>query len=507
MWTIIKKLYQIDLLKPKGAFLFIKMLFQHGTNLMPLVGWVARIKPQQTAIVDDSGSYTYSQLHERIEQLLVVLHSQNIVQKGQKVGLLCRNHVILVQSLFALSRIGADVYLLNPDMSDTQWEHLKKKVAFDALIYDEEVAAVLRNEKNIKTIATTTVEQWSTTRAETKPKIPKVYKSKLVILTGGTTGHFKLAARKPSLFTFLNPFFALLTKLNLGHYQSVYVATPIYHGFGLSSVLIGTVLGAKMVMMERFDAAKAAQRIHEQQVQVATLVPLILQRLIKSNKCRLDSLEVILSGGAALSATLVKQTSQILGSGKLANLYGTSEAGFSIMATPKDLDKYPDSIGKTIGGVTLKVLGEGGNVLPNGKVGDLCLQSKWTMSNKKSDWIHTGDLGYKNKEGYYFLCGRVDDMIVSGGENVYPIELENLLKEHPAVADVAAVGVTDEEFGQRLQVHLVFSANEQHTNVASIQKWLKANAARHQQPREIIVHQSLPYTAIGKLDRKKLKKE
>lgn len=507
MWTIIQKLYQIGLLKPKGFFVFLQMLLKHGTNLIPLVSWVAQMKPNQTAVVDDEGSCTYEQLYNRIEQLIAVCYHNNTVQKGQKVGLLCRNHITLVQSIFALSRLGADVYLLNPDMSPTQWDDLKDKVAFDVLIYDEDVEGLLSNEKHIQTISVTTIKKWSTIDIKTIPKIPKVYKSKLVILTGGTTGNFKLAARKPSLFTFLNPFFALLTRLNLGQYQSVYVATPIYHGFGLSSVLIGTVLGAKMVMMERFDAVKAAQCIAKEQVEVATLVPLMLQRLLVEDKQLLDSLEVILSGGAALSPTLVKQTSEILGSNKLANLYGTSEAGFSIMATPLDLAKYPATIGKTIKGVTLKVLDESGTVSPDGRVGDLCLQSNWTMSNKKDNWIRTGDLGYRNSEGYYFLCGRVDDMIVSGGENVYPIELENLLRKHPAVADVAAVGVTDEEFGHRLQVHVVFQTNQEDMDVTEIKKWLKTNAARHQQPRDIIVHGSLPYTAIGKLDRKKLKRE
>jgi acyl-CoA synthetase (AMP-forming)/AMP-acid ligase II len=505
MWQILKKLYQIKLLTFRGGLNLVKVLFRHGTNLMTLLDWVAMMQPNQVAIVDDDNRYTYQELQKTVEQLIAQLVTIGAIKRGQKVGLLCANHAALVQSLFAFSRIGADVYLLNPDMSVHQWQSLKRKVDFDVMVYDGEKSHLIDQDTNIQTISASTIEEWGNVPVIQPNRIPRINNSNVIILTGGTTGNFKLAARKPSLFTFLNPFFALLRALNLDKYQSLYVATPIYHGFGLSSVLIGAVLGAKMVMMKRFEATKAARLIEKEQVDVVTLVPLVLKRLLREQKCQLTSLKVILSGGAALSPVLVRATSRILGRGKLANLYGTTEAGFSVMASPDDLDKYPDTIGRAIKGVTLQIRNQTGKEVATNRVGDLCLKSRWTMSNKNEHWIQTGDLGYQNELGYYFLCGRVDDMVVSGGENVYPIELENLLLQHPHVAAVGVVGVEDEEYGQRLQAHIVLKSSAEQNATETLKLWLKKNAARHQQPKEIIIQEKLPYTAIGKLDRNKLR--
>lgn len=503
MLALLHKLYRIQLLTFRGMFYLLQALFSQGTNLMALVGLMARLCPQQVALVDEQERLTYQELEIEIQQLIQIIYTTKKLQKGQKVGLMATNQAVWVKILVALSRLGVHVYLLNPDMSQQQWQQLQKKVAFDALILDKYANSALHeSEPSYAIIQADLLQQWAKTPIAKKIKIARANRSNLVILTGGTTGDYKLAARKPSIFTFLNPFCALLTKLHLDNYRSIYVATPIYHGFGLSSIIIALVLGAKIVLSPRFDAVEVGNKIQAEQVEVVTVVPVMLQRLLNQVPQQLDSLQVILTGGAALSPSLAQQTTTQLGH-KLANLYGTSEAGFSVMATSQDLATYSASIGKPIGGVQTSIRDKKNNELPQGSVGILHLKSKWTMSNKSSAWISTGDLAYANAEGYYFLCGRCDDMIVSGGENVYPIELENLMAQHPAVQAVAAVGIPDAEFGQRLSVHLVLHQGATLTEI-ELKKWLQKNAARHQQPKRIVFHTELPYTAIGKIDKRGL---
>src|SRR5262249_48380654 len=137
----------------------------------------------------------------------------------------------------------------------------------------------------------------------------------------------------------------------------------------------------------------------------------------------------------------------------LFNLYGTSEGGFAIMASPDVLARKPESIGRPVRGVRARIVNGAEREVGEMKVGRLCLRSSWTTSKK--NWVETGDLAYRDAGGDVFLCGRADDMIVSGGENVYPIELENVLARHAEIAAVAVVGMADPEFGQRLKAVVV----------------------------------------------------
>jgi acyl-CoA synthetase (AMP-forming)/AMP-acid ligase II len=186
----------------------------------------------------------------------------------------------------------------------------------------------------------------------------------------------------------------------------------------------------------------------------------------------------------------------------LFNLYGTSEAGFCIMGTPDSLSRKPESIGKPVRGVHARIVNESDQEVGEKRVGRLCIRSAWTTSRRS--WIETGDVAYRDGEGDIFLCGRVDDMIVSGGENVYPIELENVLLQHPDVDSAAVVGIPDAEFGQRLKA-VVVPKRAASLDPSALLDWLKSRVARYQMPAVIEFREELPYTAVGKPNKKSLR--
>jgi len=506
MFTLIEKLHRTGLLTLTGGLRLFEALMTTGVNLMALLRVAARLHPRRTAVIDERDELTYTELWQQAESLAVALHVDHGVQSPQKVAIACRNHTAAIKAIFAVSRLGAHVFLVNPEMSADQILALQERLQFDFLIYDEPLAPLFQNaslkNKSLPAYHPTdrSIDLLSKSRGHRKVRLKRFKTGNVVVMTGGTTGQPKSASRKPSVFNFLPPFAAVLTQVHLDRYQSVYIATPIYHGFGVAALFIGVILGATMYVTKRFEAARACSLIAGNKIQAVTLVPLMLQRMLKHDAESLASIECILTGGALLSPALAQETLNRLGP-KLFNLYGTSEAGFCIMATPSLLGKKPESIGKPVQGVKARIVDGHDREVAQGKIGRLSIRSAWSTSQKS--WIETGDLAYRDPEGDVFLSGRVDDMIVSGGENVYPIELENVLLQHPHVDSAAVVGIADAEFGQRLKA-VVIRKRDTALDSSTLLEWLKPRVARYQIPAAIEFRDELPYTALGKVDKKLL---
>lgn len=508
MLQILIKLIKIRLLTPAGLFYLLSAVLVEGLNLMTLLYVAAKLHAEKIAFVDENEEISYKNLFRQAKNLAANLQIKYNLQPKQKVALACRNNISLIRAIFAVSRIGADIFLLNPEMTLEQLDSLNSRHKFDFFIYDGEISETIK-ELNLENKSLVTYHEKlssveSLAKMENPAKTGKVYSTNIIILTGGTTGTPKVARRKASIFNFLNPFFALLTELNLDIYETVYVPTPIYHGFGVSAVFIGMALGKKMFLLKRFDARKGCDLIQQNQIEVITVVPLMLQRMLSCDAEALKALKCIISGGAALNPALVEETFEKLGD-KLFNLYGTSEAGFSVMATPQDLRNSPNTIGKKIAGVKLLVLDGDDKKVETGKVGRLCLKSSWAVKDSAKKAIETGDLAYQDENGYIFLCGRNDEMIVSGGENVYPIELENVLVKHPEVKQTAVIGIADEDFGQRLKAFVVRAEGSQ-IDEKEIFDWLQSRVARFQMPKIIEFIEDLPVTSVGKINKKILPK-
>jgi acyl-CoA synthetase (AMP-forming)/AMP-acid ligase II len=507
MLTLIKKLYRTRLLTPAGLYRLLEAVLTTGVNLMALLRVAAKLHADRTAVIDEQERLSYPELWRQAEALAGALHTEYGIRGGHKAALACRNHAAAIKALFAFSRLGTHVFLLNPEMSADQLLALEGRLRFDFYVYDEPLAAVFAapplSGKSLPAYHPTnaSIDRLASRSSPTEVRLKKVKTGNIVVMTGGTTGQPKAASRKPSPLDFLPPFVALLTQIHLDNYRTVCVATPIYHGFGVAGLFMGVILGAEMFFTKRFEAARACELIARHRIEAVTLVPLMLQRMLNRNAQALSSLRCIITGGAMLSPALARESLARLGP-NLFNLYGTSEGGFAIMAGPDQLARKPQSIGKPVRGVRARIVDSADRQVGVREVGRLRLRSSWTTS--KAHWIETGDLALRDAEGDIFLCGRLDDMIVSGGENVYPIELENALLQHPAVAAVAVVGIADAEFGQRLKA-VVVTKKGSTLDQGALLGWLKPRIARCQMPAVIEFREELPYTALGKLDKKALR--
>jgi fatty-acyl-CoA synthase len=506
---LIVVLYKIRLLSPIALFRLASSIYTYGINLMALLSFSAKTYGGKIALVDVQETLTYSQLFEKSEGLSAALRERFQLTSGSKVGVLCKNHASLVRAIFAVSLSRADLYLLNAEMSEDQFNNILARQNFDLLIYDKEQSILLEQSSYEKasllsyheTLAA--VNNLQAMGHFEKLSRQRASSGKLVLLTGGTTGKPKEAAHKPSLFNYLDPFSDFLIRLNILHYQTAYIATPIYHGYGIAVFLLFCALGKKTVIQRKFNAEIACRLVREHQVEVITVVPLMLHKMLQTNVNDLKSLACIASGSAELNPKLVKETLKQLGK-VLYNLYGTSEAGLNVIATPEDLTYSPHTIGRKIKGVHLRILDKDKKEAEIGSIGQLCIYSRGSMKNGEKAWIETGDLGYRDEKGYYFLSGRVDSMIVSAGENVYPFEVTQVLLNHRDIEDAAVIGIPDEHFGQRLKAFVLLAPYAKLTK-EELSEWLRTKLARYQQPKEIVFVDHLPYTSLGKLDKKLLK--
>ncbi|WP_216638984.1 AMP-binding protein [Paenibacillus sp. FJAT-26967] len=511
IYKLLYVLNQIKLLSPLALFRLMASIYKNGINLMTLVHFSAKNYGERIALVDEQETLTYSQLFARSDELSLSLSQEYRLESGKKVGLVCKNHASLIKTIYAVSATGADIYLLNAEMSEAQLSSILERHHFDLLVIDEELSWLgLGGEQYAHRGAI--LMSYHPTLPAINNLPPVIYNrtqkrspastGKLVLLTGGTTGSAKEAAHKPSLFNYLDPFYDFLIRLKILHYHTAYIATPIYHGYGIAVLLLFCALGKKVVVCRGFNAEMACRLVREHQVEVVTVVPLMLHRMLRTNVSDLKSLACIASGGAELSPKLAQQTLSQLGE-VLYNLYGTSEAGLNMIATPQDLIYSACTLGRKIKGVDLKILDDHKKEVEVGKVGQFCIKNRWSMRNGSQIWIETGDLGYRDENGYYYLCGRTDSMIVSAGENVYPLEVERVLLTHPQVEDAAVIGISDELYGQRLKAFVLMNPRA-HTNTEELIDWLRPRLARFQLPKEIVLVDDLPYTSLGKLNKKLL---
>ena len=508
MLYALRQLYAANIFSPSGLYKLAGSFCRSGLTPLALLQFSAAQHADRVAVIDDQGAITYRDLHLQTRRLLAVLREQYNLEAGQKIAVLCRNHIPFVKALFAVSASGADIYLLNTDMSNAQFSALQAKYNFDLLILDPDLSHLLEGSG----YKGRTIYSYHLTRnaierlSRSAQYYPERYNlmqraGNIVILSGGTTGTPKTVRRRPALRSYLNPFCTLVGEADLARLKSVYIGTPMHHGYGLAAVITALLLGSKVLLTEHFDAANACKLVKDHGIEVATLVPLMLSRMLACDPDALTGLECIISGGAALSPSVVVRSQKLLGR-KLFNLYGTSESGFSILAKPADLNDAPNTIGRQIRGVQLMVLDEAGKELPTGRTGRICIKSRWSVGQKNGGWVDTGDMGYCDIQGRYFLCGRTDDMIVSGGENVYPFPVEHMLLSHGDVADAAVIGVDDSEFGQRLKGFVVTRSGK--TTEDDLLHWLRTRVARYEVPVAIEILTEMPYTALGKPDKKQL---
>jgi acyl-CoA synthetase (AMP-forming)/AMP-acid ligase II/NAD(P)-dependent dehydrogenase (short-subunit alcohol dehydrogenase family) len=509
----------IALTRPDRALRGLLDAAQVGPGPAAIVSLSAAHWPHATALVDERGSITYAQLARRCGAIAAGLATNYDVGPTRSLAIMCRNHTGFAEALIAGSRVGADILLLNTDFPGPQLAQALQREAPGAIVHDEEFSPVI----DAAGFAGPRVLAWNdgaphhptldTLAAAHDGEAPASRRvGRLTILTSGTTGVPKGAPRSPSPAAVLGPAIAMLEGTGARTRETHVVGPPFFHGFGLGGLLFGLALGATVVTQRRFDAEATLEAIAHHRATTLTAVPVMLQRMLDASRNDLDtsSLRAVVSGAAPLSPVLATAFMDRFGD-ILSNGYGSSEAGIATLATPADLRADPGTVGKPVPGIPVKILDADRRALPGGQIGRIFVGGPghadgYTGGGSKeivAGMVNTGDLGHYDAAGRLHIDGREDDMIVSGGENVFPGEVEDTLAAHPAVADVAVIAVPDEEFGQRLAAYVVPSAGAA-ASADELKAHVKGRLARYKVPRDIHFLRELPRNPTGKLLRREL---
>lgn len=471
-------------------------------------------------LVDELGPLTFQQLDKRSNALARALADRGIGESST-IGLLARDHRGAVDTMIAAGKLGARLLMLNTGFAKPQLVDVAKREGVSAFVYDEEftdlVSALPENLPRYLAwvdgaAAGTTLDELIASTDDRPVRLAREAGS-LILLTSGTTGTPKGAPRRVR-----NPLIAaqMLDRIPLRAGECTMMAAPLFHGTGLSQFILSFALNSTVVMRRRFNPEETLRAVRDNKATALVVVPTMLQRILDLGPEVLSqydttSLRIIFSAGSALSPELGNRATAAFGD-VVHNLYGSTEVAVATVATPEDWRAAPGTVGRAPVGCRVVLYDDAGNpiskphVVGRVFVGSGLSFGGYTDGNHKEiidGLLSSGDVGHFDEDGLLFIDGRDDDMIVSGGENVFPGEIENLLVEHAGVVEAAVVGVPDEEFGQRLKAYVVVRP-EVAPDANALKSFVKANLARFKVPREVVFVEELPRNATGKLLRAKL---
>ncbi|WP_235854979.1 AMP-binding protein [Nonomuraea aridisoli] len=489
------------LLRPLPPRVLARVVEAYRTFDVSLAAGVAAAAarwPERPAVLDEDGALTFAELDARSAALAAGLRSRYGAGPGTTVAVMWPNHRGFVLAAAAVSRLGVDLLLLNTGLAGPQLRDVLRREGVHVLVADPGLARVPFGGPRVSDLDELV--------REGGPPVPRPRRpGRLVLLTSGTTGAPKGAPRRLSLGAVAEPFVSMLATVPVRGGEPMLIAPPLFHGLGILWYAVALALGCPVVLMRRFDPPAVLDALERTGAGGMVAVPVMLQRLLALPPRRLPHLRVVVSGGSALRPDLATAFMDAYGD-VLHNLYGSTETGWAALATPADLRAAPGTVGRPPRGATVRIEGPGGREQPVGEVGRVMVGGGLTFGTAprgEDGLLAAGDLGHRDERGLLFIDGRDDDMIVSGGENVFPQEVENLLARRPGVADVAVLGVPDEEFGQRPAAYVV--AEEGVTlSAEELKQAVKEELAGFKVPRDVVFVPSLPRNQTGKVDRSRL---
>jgi acyl-CoA synthetase (AMP-forming)/AMP-acid ligase II len=512
----------VEPLRPDKALKIGTTFLRWGASPATGVSTAAIHHPHEIAIVDERGSLSWERLQRRTNALAHSFAAMGI-GFGDGVGIMCRNHRGFVEATLAAAKLGASALYLNTMFAGPQLVEVTRREAPKALVYDAEFAGLLEDvdDSVIRVVgweegedpAATTLEQLIAAGSEADHK-PPPDKPRFVILTSGTTGTPKGAQRSSP--DGLMAIASLLDKIPYRSRSTMVIAAPLFHSWGFFHFVMSLPTASTMVLRRRFDPEETLRAAQESKADVLAAVPVMIQRILTLPEETLSSYElpdlrITALSGSALPGELAIAWMDRFGD-SVYNLYGSTEVAYATVATPEDLRAAPGTAGKPPRGTTVRIIDENGLDVPQGGTGRIFVGNEMSFEGytggggKESidGLLCSGDVGHIDAAGRLFIDGRDDEMIVSGGENVFPREVEDLLADHEAVVEVAVIGVEDEEFGQRLKAFVV-TADGAEVSDAELKSHVKANLAGYKTPREIEFLDELPRNATGKVLKRDLR--
>jgi acyl-CoA synthetase (AMP-forming)/AMP-acid ligase II len=481
--------------------------------------------PDRPGLVDELGTLTWRELDERINALAAALRAlPGRTGTPRVVGIMCRNHRGFVEALVAANRLGSDVVLLNTSFAGPALAEVVNREGVDAVIYDEEFTATVDRALAEKPDATRivawtdgqhelTVERLIAAHTGQRPERTG-RKGRMILLTSGTTGTPK-GANQSGGNAGIGTLKSILDRTPWRAEETVVIVAPMFHAWGFSQLIFAASMACTVVTRRKFDPEATLDLIDRHKATGLAVVPVMFDRIMElpaevRHRYSCKSLRFAAASGSRMRPDVVTAFMDDFGD-IIYNNYNATEAGMIATATPGDLRAAPDTAGRPAGGTEIRILDSEFNSLPAGEVGTIYVRNDTQFDGYTSGatkdfhagFMSSGDVGYLDEAGRLFVVGRDDEMIVSGGENVYPIEVEKTLATHPDVAEAAVIGVDDEQYGQRLAAFVVLSAGAQATP-ETLKQHVRENLANYKVPREVTVLDELPRGSTGKILRNEL---
>jgi acyl-CoA synthetase (AMP-forming)/AMP-acid ligase II len=510
--------------RPDHVLGAVRALVRFGPTPAGGYGASAERYGSETAIIDELGTLTFAEVHARTNALANALRADGI-EAGDSVGVMCRNHRGFVDAVIACSKLGANVLFLNTAFSGPQLTDVAKREKPKALIYDHEFEELIHDasRRRKRYIA------WHDTDdgkpkdrliedliagGDTRDLTPPRERGKAIILTSGTTGMPKGASRSQPRS--LDPAAALLAMIPLKARERTMIAAPMFHSWGYVHFTLGMSLSSTLVLNRRFDPEETLSLTARHEATALIVVPVMMQRILELpdevlRRYDLSAVRVVAVSGSALSGTLSEKWMDVFGE-NVYNLYGSTEVAWASIATPADLRAAPGTAGRPPHGTIVRLYDDNGQAAPQGATGRIFVGNEMQFEgytgggNKDAidGLLSSGDVGHFDDAGRLFVDGRDDDMIVSGGENVFPAEVEDLLAGLDDVVEVAVFGVDDEKFGQRLKA-VVVKKDGSPLGGDEVKQHVRANLAGYKVPRDVEFVDELPRTSTGKVLKRELK--
>ncbi|MEB3070759.1 long-chain-fatty-acid--CoA ligase FadD2 [[Mycobacterium] vasticus] len=488
----------------------------------------ARRNPNGLAVIDDDGSITFAELDDAANAVANGLIAMG-VRGGDGVAILARNHRWFLIANYGAARVGARLIMLNSEFSGPQIKDVSEREGAKVIIYDDEyTAAVAQSDPPLGKLralgVNPDVAEPSGSTDETlaqliarssKAPAPKVTKhASIIILTSGTTGTPKGANR--STPPTLAPIGGILSHVPFRAGEVTSLPSPMFHALGYLHGTLAMFFGSTLVLRRRFKPATVLQDLEKHKVTGMVVVPVMLSRILDElektdDKPDLSNLRIVFVSGSQLGAELAGRAMKDLGP-VVYNMYGSTEVAFATIAGPADLQFNPATVGPVVKGVKVRILDDNGNDLPQGQVGRIFVGNFFPFEGYTGGGgkqiidglLSSGDVGYFDERGLLYVSGRDDEMIVSGGENVFPAEVEDLISGHPDVVEATALGVDDKEWGARLRAFVVRREGSD-VDEDAIKVYVKDHLARYKVPRDVVFLEELPRNPTGKILKRELR--
>jgi len=482
-------------------------------NTTDFLNIATAICPDKTAIVFEDKRYTFSQLNERVNRLANGLLKLG-VKKGDRVAFLQVNCNQCVETYFAVAKTGAIYMPLNFRAKGNELSYMLNTAEANALLAGERYVPLinsirpeLKSLKHIISIENKHDDMlYYEDMISSSPADEVVTEiddddTTMLMYTAGTTGFPKgvmLSHNSFAVYMLEN-----VTPADPLSEEGNILTVPLYHVAGIQAMMAAIYGGRTLVMERQFDPKEWMELVEKEKANRAMMVPTMLKQLLDHpdfGKHDLSSLKVITYGAAPMPLPVIRKALETTEEEKEKKL------------------KRLASIGKPMSDVEMKVIDDDGNELPQGEVGEIVARGPRVMTGywkdeektaktiDKDGWVHTGDVGYVDEEGYFFLSGRSSDMIIRAGENISPEELEAAIRTHPKVEDVAVIGVPDETWGEEPRAVVIVKKGETATE-EEIMEHCRANLASFKRPRSVVFVDSLPRNPMGKLIKREIREK